>query len=205
MWTGEEWREWRLFFQLFFWFPFLCHSPWANHDASVTCRSSMKLSIPSLQASVSHPWSMLVLPISSKDPHFLQGKEETAAGLWSPWGLSPRENSNRCDTLKWHFLLITTTLWKCLFDSQKYCLLNYCPFKQNSAWTLCPVGMWRRKGCVGQLLLSTPGRTVASSSVPDSAHICCRHPTELGRHTELQSLSLCHSLRVWNGLVTIDF
>lgn len=62
-------------------FPFLCHSPWPSHDGSVTCRNSTKLSMLSLQASVSYPWSMLVLPISSKEPHFLQGKEKMAAGL----------------------------------------------------------------------------------------------------------------------------
>lgn len=75
-WGGVEKVKAFFFSSLFFClFPFLCHSPWPNHDTSVTCRSSTKLSILSLQASVSHPWSILVLPISSKEP-LSAGQEE---------------------------------------------------------------------------------------------------------------------------------
>lgn len=79
-WRGVEKVKGFFSNSFFFLFSFLCHSPWPNHDASVTCRSSIKFPIPSLQASVSHPWPMLALPISSKKPHFVQGKEEMAAG-----------------------------------------------------------------------------------------------------------------------------
>lgn len=96
IWGGVE--KVKAFYLTFFFglFAILLGTTWPNHNASVTFRIRAQLLL-GLQANPSHPWSVLVLPICSKEPYFLQGKEAVPAGLQWLWDLSPRKNPNRCE------------------------------------------------------------------------------------------------------------
>lgn len=80
IWGGVE--KVKAFYLTFFFrlFAILLGTTWPNHNASVTFRIRAQLLL-GLQANPSHPWSVLVLPICSKEPYFLQGKEAVPAGL----------------------------------------------------------------------------------------------------------------------------